>query len=86
MNLEKYSNYNEEEAVDLLCMPINLNEKFLNNGEYKAKTETSCLKFAISNQLTKFVNNSAAKKCFEYSWYGRILPIQEQIFNTWPKV
>ena len=86
MNLDKYSNYNGEEAVALLCIPINLNETFLNDGEHIAKAETTYLKFAISNELTKFVNNSAAKKWFKSKWYYRILLIQKQRLNTWSKV
>ena len=46
----------------------------------------TCLEFAVSAEMRKFTSHSAAQKCFKLFWAGELLPIEEQTFNTWPKV
>ena len=92
-SFDKYYIDNEEEALKLLLSQINIDKCFLmrntehkeNYKETKSKNIT-CLIFAVSHELIKFSNHSAAKKCFNLFWYDKILPMHEQKLNTWPKV
>ena len=74
--------------MDLLLAPIILNKCFLSDEkeDENTGTNTTCLKFAVSNELIKFLNHPAAKKSFNLFWYDKILQRQKQTLNTWPKV
>jgi len=36
--------------------------------------------------MKKFTSHPASQKCLKLFWAGELLPIEEQTFNTWPKV
>ncbi len=46
----------------------------------------SCLGFAASNEMEKFIINDACQNCYELFWAGELKQIEKQTFDTWPKV
>jgi hypothetical protein len=46
----------------------------------------SCLGFAASNEMKKFIINDACQNCYELFWAGELEQIEKQTFDTWPKV
>ncbi len=50
------------------------------------KEELTCLDFAVSAEIKEFTSHPASQKCFKLFWAGKLKPIEEQTFNTWPKV
>jgi hypothetical protein len=50
------------------------------------KEELTCLDFAVSAEMKKITSHPASQKCFKLFWAGELKPIEEQKFNTWPKV
>ena len=75
----KYSNEHPNDK-DIHLSKLNL------NISPPLKEELTCLDFAVSAEIKKFTSHPASQKCFKLFWAGELLPIEEQTFNTWPKV
>ena len=56
------------------------------NNIFSFNEKLTCLEFAVSAEMKKFTSHAASQKCFKLIWAGELLPIEEQTFNTWPKV
>jgi hypothetical protein len=79
-NLKRIYDIDQSKALKVLCKPV----KNLFFSGFSQKLTP--LKFAVSAEMKNFISHPAAQKCFKLFWAGELLPIEEQIFNTWPKV
>jgi hypothetical protein len=82
--IEKIIKYSKEHP-DEYNENIKLSEINL-NIYLPLKEELTCLDFAVSAEIKKFTSHPASQKCFKLFWAGELKPIEEQTFNTWPKV
>jgi hypothetical protein len=80
--IEEIIKYSKQHPYDeeIQLSKLNLNIFF------PLKEELSCLGFAASNEMKKFISHPASQKCYKSFWAGELLPIEKQTFNTWPKV
>jgi hypothetical protein len=80
--IEKITEYSKKYPND---KEIQLS-KFNLNISPPLKEELTCLDFAVSAEIKEFRSHPASQKCFKLFWAGELLPIEEQTFNTWPRV
>jgi hypothetical protein len=82
-NLKRIYDIDQNKALKVLCKPVT---NLFFSGENRFSQKLTPLKFNVSAEMKNFTSHPASQKCFKLFWAGELLPIEEQRFNTWPKV